>query len=47
MISCNEHDEFKIQSRSFCLKIFLQKQLELMECNKEVGTLKCYGLNII
>lgn len=46
MISCNEHDEFNIQSRSFYLKILLQKQLELMECNKEVGTLKCYGLKI-
>lgn len=44
MISCNEHDEFKNQSRSFSVKIFLQKQLKLIECNKEVGTLKCYRL---
>lgn len=46
MISCNGHDEFNIQSRSFYLKILLQKQLKLMECNKEVGALKCYGRNI-
>lgn len=46
MIFCNEYDEFKIQSRSFCLEIFLQKLLEVIQCNKEDDTLKYYGLNV-